>query len=153
MLANLNLSVFGIPIYFVLAFIPHFYAVNIATKANNNHWQSDNPRSSTWHETLKKSIPAATYARYERAKAAHQNSIENLPLFTTAVILGNMARLHPHTLNGFVGLYLTLRTGHTLAYIRTTSKDRSFVRSCFFASSTLLVLGLIVVCGCELAVA
>jgi uncharacterized MAPEG superfamily protein len=36
-------------------------------------------------------VPAATYARFERAEAAHKNAMENAPFFIGAVIAGNMA--------------------------------------------------------------
>lgn len=144
MFSIMNISGYAIPAYYLLALLPHFYAVEIIKKANNSRWDSSNPRSSNWDDTLRKSVPAATYAQYERAKAAHKNSMENMGLFMCAVILGNVAKLPTSTLNGMVGLYLALRLGYTLAYINTTSKRWSFIRSIFFASSTLLVMTLIV---------
>src|SRR5436309_16117630 len=80
-----------------------------------------NPRSSQWIDKLKKSVPAPVFAKYERCKAAHKNSIESMALFTTAVVLRNMARLPVGMLNAAVGGYLALRVAYLAAYINITS--------------------------------
>jgi uncharacterized MAPEG superfamily protein len=36
-------------------------------------------------------VPAATFATFERAEAAHKNAMENAPFFVGAVVGGNLA--------------------------------------------------------------
>jgi hypothetical protein len=38
-------------------------------------------------------VPAECYAKFERAEAAHKNSMENAPFFVGAVLAGNMVGL------------------------------------------------------------
>ena len=41
----------------------------------------------------RKTTPAALFARYERAEAAHRNGMENAPFFIGAMLAGNWAGL------------------------------------------------------------
>lgn len=137
-MASTNYSIYAIPAYFVLAILPHNYAVNLIKGANNGHWDNTNARSPAWHERIQKSTPAAIFSRYERAEAAHKNAMENLAIFSTTIILGNLAELPTSTLNTVAGLYLALRAIYTLAYINTVSLKYSFVRTGIWTSSIVL---------------
>jgi hypothetical protein len=61
--------------------------------ANNGYWDNRNPRGVDAAAMYKNSVPAAVFAKFEKAEGAHKNGMENLPLFIGAVILGNMAKL------------------------------------------------------------
>lgn len=62
-------------------------------KANNDKFNNVNARGSETQALYKKTVPAETYALFERAKAAHANMLENAPLFIGAVLAGNMVGL------------------------------------------------------------
>jgi uncharacterized MAPEG superfamily protein len=150
-LTTTNYSIYMIPAYYVLAQLPHTIAIGTIRSANNGRWNNANPRSSQWNETLVKSMPAAVFAKYERCEAAHKNMLENMALFTTAVVLGNLASLPAGTLNATVGGYLALRVAYLIAYINTTSRKRSFLRTGIWGASTAVLISLIVRAGNVLA--
>lgn len=118
--------------------LPHKYAVDLIRAANNGRWDNTNPRSPAWNERIQKSTPAAIFGRYERAEAAHKNAMENMALFSTTIILGNMAELPASTLNTVAALFLALRAIYTLLYINTVTIKYSRVRTGVWGSSIVL---------------
>ncbi|KAF2022165.1 hypothetical protein BU24DRAFT_417816 [Aaosphaeria arxii CBS 175.79] len=94
-LTTTNLSLFSIPIYWTLALWPQAYSAFIIKSANNSNWNNANPRGSETIESYKKTVPAEVYGRFERAKAAHNNLMENAPLFIGSVVVGHIAQLSP----------------------------------------------------------
>ena len=146
-----NYSVFAIPAYLAITIIPHGYGQTIIKNANNQHWDSANPRSTAWNDTVKKAVPASTFARYERAKAAHANGMENFPLLIGAIILGNVAKLPSSTLNTVAAAFLAMRLAYTYAYINTETIPGSFVRTGIWFASTASLMYLVVMAGSVLA--
>jgi hypothetical protein len=71
----------------------HPSQASLIKKNNNNNWDNCNPRSTTTTASYQKSVPAECYAKFERAEAAHKNSMENAPFFVGAVLAGNMVGL------------------------------------------------------------
>jgi uncharacterized MAPEG superfamily protein len=145
-----NLSFFAVPVFWLLCVLSHSYGVLIMKTANNGHWNNSAPRSSNWHETLRKSTPKDIYARYERADAAHKNGFENMPIFIGAILAGNFAQLDTRTLNLFVTLYLFARVLYTIAYISISSHRYSVIRSTIWLLSTSMCLGIFVKAGLAL---
>ena len=139
-MASTNYSLYAVPAYYVLSLLPHQYAVSTIKAANNGRWNNANSRSSNWIEQIQKSVPAEVFGRYERAEAAHKNSMENLVVFYTALVLGNMAHLPAGTMNTVAGLFLVLRALYPVLYIRTTSHKHSFARTAVWGSSILLCM-------------
>lgn len=92
-LGTYNPSILAIPAFYILSVFPHSYALYAATQGKLSNWDNRNPRSTDMKAKLKDRLDAETYAKYERAEACHANGMENLPLFATAVVLGNMAGL------------------------------------------------------------
>lgn len=137
-MASTNYSIYAIPAYYVLSMLPHNYALIVIKAANNGRWDNSNPRSPGWHEKIQKSTPAKIFARYERAEGAHKNGMENMAIFCTTIILGNMAELPAGTLNTVAGLYLALRVIYTMAYIYTESVKYSFVRTSIWGGTVAL---------------
>ncbi|KAF1994063.1 hypothetical protein P154DRAFT_527304 [Amniculicola lignicola CBS 123094] len=96
---------------------------------------------------LRERIDVDTYALYERAEACHANGMENLPVFATAVILGNMAGLKKEGLGGMTGfasLFLGLRVLYTVAYLTTTTRAPTLLRSGLWFTGTILCFRTIV---------
>jgi len=136
-----NPSILAIPAYYILSVLPHTYAINIATQGKPRTWDNRNPRSSSLKSHLKETLDAETYAYYERAEACHANGMENLPLFASAVILGNMAGLKQdgiHGLTGFAGLFLVIRVAYTVVYLRAKTRGPTVVRSALWATGSVL---------------
>lgn len=133
MLKTSNLSLLAVPAYYLLSVVPHAYALNVATKGRPEKWDNTCPRSATLKEKIKSQLSEAEYARYERAEACSANLFENLSLFASAVIVGNMAGLK--NLNTFVGAYLGLRIVYAFAYIGISSSSASYIRSALWVAS------------------
>ncbi|KAF2833316.1 hypothetical protein CC86DRAFT_365249 [Ophiobolus disseminans] len=142
-----NPSILAIPAYYVLSVLPHAFAIKAATQGQLNKWDNRNPRSSDLKAKLKQRLPAETFARYERMEACHANGMENLPLFATAVVLGNMAGLKKHGLdglNGFVGLFLAIRVLYTGVYMSNQTQGQTLLRSGLWNAGVMLCLTTII---------
>ena len=130
-----NYSFYAIPAFFVLIQTPKVYAHLLIRDAMNGKVENVNPRGEDNAQLLKKTLPRDKLAKYERAMAAHANGIENFSLLAAAVIGGNMARLDPSTLNTVSGVFLALRVAYNVAYIHTTTRPWSGLRSGIWISS------------------
>jgi len=128
-MALANYSVFALPAYYIISTLPHTFAITLIYKANNGKWDNSNPHSSNWKSKIQQSVPADVFAKYERAEAAHRNGMENLALFTGAIVLGNLAELPASTLNIFAAATLCLRVVYQGFYIYNTDVRRSFART------------------------
>ncbi|OCK78389.1 hypothetical protein K432DRAFT_383901 [Lepidopterella palustris CBS 459.81] len=145
-----NWSIYTIPAYYILGFIPHVYGTKIISKANNGYFDNVNPHGVLTIESYKR-LPKDVFTRYERAEAAHRNIMENMSLFVAAVILGNVAKIEPEILNTIVGGNLAIRVLYTVLYIRTTKAEYSYLRSLVWMSSVASLMYLVVKAGNALA--
>ncbi|EON61253.1 hypothetical protein W97_00466 [Coniosporium apollinis CBS 100218] len=144
-LLDSNLSVLAIPAYYILSMVPHAYGLTVASGGNPSKFDNRNPRNqgSKYAETLDKQ----TYARWERCEAAHQNSMENMPLFASAVILGNMAGLKREGLdgmNGFAGAFLAIRALYAFVYINNNTQGTSYIRSALWGTGMAMCVRVMV---------
>ena len=103
-----NYSIYAIPAFYMLSLGPLLYSSTIIKL------DVVNPRGTSFSESRKKSLDKATLARFERARSAHLNALENLPLFASAVICANIAGLEVRTFKGNPPCSLTGNLGDTL---------------------------------------
>jgi uncharacterized MAPEG superfamily protein len=73
-----------------------------------------------------------TKARILRCEGAQTNGFENLGLFATAVLAGNLAGLTAQTLNAFSGGYCLSRIVYNFIYINNTSEAMANTRTVVF---------------------
>ncbi|KAI4262789.1 MAG: hypothetical protein L6R42_002038 [Xanthoria sp. 1 TBL-2021] len=146
-MAPTNYSVYSIPIYFIMNFIPHTYSTLIFADGSAKNWDNANPKSTAVRERFQKRVSAATYTRWERARAAHNNGIENFPLLIAAVILGNMAKLDAGMMNWTFGTFLLFRAIFITVYIEISDRRLSFFRTLVFNISILQCLWIILKAG------
>jgi uncharacterized MAPEG superfamily protein len=135
---NYNISILAIPAYYIMAVLPHFYAVNVVKKNDPTKWDNSRPRSQSMKEELKTKLSAEEYGRYERAEAASANAVENLPLFASAVIVANAAGMTKDGqagLDAFVGAWFAIRAAHSLSYIYISDSKMSYLRSALWIAS------------------
>jgi uncharacterized MAPEG superfamily protein len=133
-----NLTILAIPAYYIFAVLPHMYAINVATQHRPLDWDNRAPRSSDHKVAIKESISEEAYGKYERAEGAHANALEQLPLFATAVIVGNAAGLPRNGwfgLDAFVGAFFAVRALHTVSYIAGSTKQAAWVKTGVWAAS------------------
>ena len=120
-----NYSIYAIPAFYILALGPLLYS-NTLTRLD-----IVNPRGTSFSESRKKSLDKATLARFERARSAHLNALENLPLFASAVICANIAGLEVRTfkVNGRCFLVGNLGTLYIWGHVTSLLNQRCLVRS------------------------
>ncbi|KAF2690993.1 hypothetical protein K458DRAFT_412309 [Lentithecium fluviatile CBS 122367] len=146
LLNTYNPTILAIPAYYLLSIFPHGYALAVATQGKLDSWDNRNPRSTELKAKLKNSLDPETFAKYERAEACHANGMENLPLFTSAVILGNLAGLKKEGfggLNGFAASYLAIRLAYTAVYLTHKTQGPTAMRSALWAAGVGLCLRVI----------
>ncbi|KAL6720776.1 hypothetical protein ACLMJK_002701 [Lecanora helva] len=142
-----NYSIYAMPAFYVLGLLPQFYATILIYRATNGRFNNANPRGQSSQQVYQKSTDAATYAKFERARGAHMNAMENLPLFFGAVISANLAGLDTGLVNSVCGTFLGLRALHTVWYIAVTDQNLAHVRSLIWMASSGCCVYLMVKAG------
>ena len=144
--SGFNLPLMSIPLYYIIASIPHAYAASVATKGNLGKYDNRSPHSANSIDRIKKSLSAAEFGKWERAKRAHVNAMENMPLFVAAVFAGLLAerttgsglvKAESVGLESFVVGILAARVVYTLNYIMTETVTWSYLRSVMYIGSTV----------------
>ncbi|CAO2650397.1 Nn.00g016890.m01.CDS01 [Neocucurbitaria sp. VM-36] len=138
LLETYNPSILAIPAYYILSVFPHGYALNIATQGKLGTWDNRNPRSTDLKAKLKERLPTETFAKYERLEACHANGMENLPLFASAVVLGNLAGLKKGELTTFVASFLAIRIAYTAVYATHQTQGPTLIRTGLWNAGVLL---------------
>lgn len=136
-------ALYSIVAYYLLNMVPHFYAVTLIRRNNNGKWSNAAPHSSNHQSKIQSSVTASCFARYERARRAHANGNETLPLVVAAVLASELAKLNPDTMNLVMSSFLCLRIAHFTTYILVESERLSHLRTVFYGTSTLELLFLI----------
>jgi uncharacterized MAPEG superfamily protein len=135
-----NYSLYGIPAYWTLALIPHVYSVVLVSN-NKQKWDNANSKSEKFSALLRKNLPPNTLAKYERARAAHNNMLsENMALFVGAVLAGNMAGLEARFMNNIIGGYLLSRVAYLGCYLYIRRQKYALMRTTVFNMGCGLLL-------------
>jgi uncharacterized MAPEG superfamily protein len=77
-----------------------------------------------------------------RLHRAHLNSVENLPLFGSIVLLAAVRGVAGHTFNGLSVLYLLTRVGLSVVHVVTRTESGETQRAAFFIAQIACLLGL-----------
>ncbi|KZT62518.1 hypothetical protein CALCODRAFT_489895 [Calocera cornea HHB12733] len=125
-----GLALYALPAAFFVGLAPHVQKIMLF-ESSGIKIDNRSPRSVT-SAAEKKGIPAPLLAKADRLAAAHQNGIENFPLFAAAVLAGTAAGLPAAKVNLFAGAYLGLRVVYNLAYANQTTLAIAGVRSLAF---------------------
>ncbi|WWC69946.1 uncharacterized protein I206_103890 [Kwoniella pini CBS 10737] len=147
-----NLSLYAVPVAWVAAMAPHFYAISVynAERAPGTaEWDNRDPRGNIGKVKEAKLSPNAQ-GKFIRAEAAQENAFQNLPLFAAAVLAGNFARLSPSVLNTTSALYLFFRVAYTIVYINNTSPFLANFRSVTFLAGVATWMSLFIRAGNKL---
>ncbi|WOO81049.1 uncharacterized protein LOC62_03G004577 [Vanrija pseudolonga] len=104
------------------------------------HGLRDNANPRCAIDELEKAgkLPAARIARIKRIIAAHQNSLDGLPLITAAILAGNQAGLSAAWLNGAAVSYFVLRLVFVRLYRDIASGPTSYIRSIVWWASNFV---------------
>ncbi|PRP85786.1 hypothetical protein PROFUN_05978 [Planoprotostelium fungivorum] len=104
-----NLSYFALPALYISGIGINIYAARLA---------QPNPAipQAAWSDPK-------TPEKAKRAKATAENTFQAFPLLSTAIILGNYARLSNDFMNGFAAVFLTGRAIYAYLYLSTSSAE------------------------------
>jgi len=92
-------------------------------------------------------IDSTTKGRIIRAESAQQNGFENVGLFATAVVAGNMARLDSTSLNILSVGYVLSRIVYSYIYIHNTTAGLAMTRTLVFISGVAMIWSLFILAG------
>ncbi|OOQ91194.1 hypothetical protein PEBR_01350 [Penicillium brasilianum] len=128
-----NYSIHSIVAAYGLGIAPHGYY--IVKMMANSKGQSSNilPRENLYN--LKGRIPGQVWDKLARARGAHLNAMEGIPMFAAAMLAGNLAKLPAKDLNWLAFDYLSARVLYTMAYMGVKSEAASYLRTGLWAWS------------------
>jgi len=125
-----NLSLFAIPAVYIVGFIPH------TIKVIRLGGYFDNLKPRLTGDAVDKASGGLSLAekkdfetKMDRLGWMHTNSMETLPLFFTAVLIGNYARLPTRTLSIFSLSYLFSRVAYNFLYYYQSEAKTAWTRS------------------------
>ncbi|KAI9101787.1 hypothetical protein DFS34DRAFT_611538 [Phlyctochytrium arcticum] len=121
-----NYSLYTLPAAVILAYVPHFIKGSVIKNATGKY-NNQNPRSQL--EKIEQKMSKEAFTKAQRCSAAHSNALEGFPVFASAVILGNMARLPISTLNAYAVGYISIRAIYTALYVSQKSEKTAAARS------------------------
>ncbi|KAI9639232.1 uncharacterized protein MKK02DRAFT_29335 [Dioszegia hungarica] len=140
-----NYSLFAIPAGWVLAMVPHFYAIGLYNKERapgTAEWDNMLPYANRSEGLKNAKISPYMAQRFLRAEAANDNSHTILPYFAAAVLAGNYARLTPRFLNNTVLFFFAARGAYIYFYINGTTPLMSKLRSVSYVASIVACMTL-----------
>eukprot|EP00002_Diphylleia_rotans_P034020 TRINITY_DN7280_c0_g1_i1.p1 TRINITY_DN7280_c0_g1~~TRINITY_DN7280_c0_g1_i1.p1 ORF type:complete len:142 (-),score=31.55 TRINITY_DN7280_c0_g1_i1:28-453(-) len=126
----------SIPAALGLTYAPHFYKAFLISRVRK--YDNVEPRMMYDSEFMKS--PAAAPIR--RAKAAHENGLENFPSFAAAILVTRLAGVPTGQIEPLAKAYLVCRALFNLFYIMGDSEKISFLRSLSFIAGLGITLRL-----------
>ncbi|PKS10018.1 hypothetical protein jhhlp_004643 [Lomentospora prolificans] len=143
-----NISFYTVPVGFLLAMLPHLYAISSGIKKYN----PGNPRQFESTIASDSTIDKITKLRIIRAKSASANAFETLGLYAAAVVAGNIAQLDKDTLNWLSSLYVISRVLYIITYIwLQENRALSPLRTVFWGGSIWSIVSLFLKAGHAMA--
>ncbi|KAJ6000234.1 hypothetical protein N7481_000643 [Penicillium waksmanii] len=113
----------------------------------NAQGQSSNilPRENLTN--LKGKISTQVWDKLARARGAHLNAMEGLPMFAAAMLAGNLAKLPAKDLNYMALDYLAVRVLYTAVYMGGKSELGSYLRTGIWAWSISIPIWVLIRAG------
>ncbi|KAJ9127428.1 hypothetical protein QFC24_000836 [Naganishia onofrii] len=135
-----NLSLYTIPAVFLTAFLPH----TVKALWLGKRFDNSNPRG-----TLRLHDNDTPWFKdtISRLTAMHQNGMESLPLFFTAVLAGNFARLPARTMSIFSLGYFASRLVFSYIYFTQRTAKGGNMRSLTYLAGVLSSFWIIIKSG------
>ncbi|GFF32261.1 hypothetical protein IFM51744_03323 [Aspergillus udagawae] len=137
-----NYSIHSIAAAYAVGLFPHgYYYVKMMANAKE-HATNIVPRENL--SNLKGRLPAQIWQQLAKARGAHLNAMEGLPLFAAAMLAGNLAKLPSSDLNTLSLEFIGARLLYTALYMGAKSEAISYLRTGVWAwSVSIPIWGLI----------
>ncbi|KIJ14691.1 hypothetical protein PAXINDRAFT_169601 [Paxillus involutus ATCC 200175] len=131
------LALYSIPAMWALAYFPAFLK-NI-TIGRSVGYDNVTPRGN-----LARVRDADVAALVKRMDGAHQNGLETLPLWISAVLAGTITHVDTHTMNISAAIFIALRTVYIYVYVTNKTPLQSLLRTALWLGSTGVAMRLLV---------
>ncbi|KZV97390.1 hypothetical protein EXIGLDRAFT_642316 [Exidia glandulosa HHB12029] len=141
-LLDVPLSLFSIPVVWMVGFAPTRLRVKMFRDTIG--WNNLEPRTNLERLEKDPKVDKAFLLRLVRLEGAHQNGLEALPLWASAVIAGNMVGMNNRTLNIYSALFVGGRVLFNYIYVAQKTKAHSYVRCVVWATTTGISLYMLV---------
>lgn len=147
-----NVSLYCVPVAWLLALAPRGYSVLIFNRQSKNIQKLDGAHLRT-PRTFKDIVAADTSIaqlyreRIIRAESASLNGLENLGFFAAAVAVGNTAKLDVEIVNRLAVSYVLSRVLYSIIFVRNDTNRFVFVRTAVFMVGTAINVALFVLAG------
>ena len=122
-----NLSLYSIPLAWLLSLGPHVYATTLHDSRSAQKFDNSSPRKLIPSLSSNQSLDTTTKETIIRAEAAQQNGFENLGLFAAAVVAANVAKVDSWWVNVLSLGYLGSRAAYNVLYVRGAGGARTVV--------------------------
>ncbi|OQE16715.1 hypothetical protein PENSTE_c023G00497 [Penicillium steckii] len=131
-MSNNNYTIHSIIAAYGLGIAPHgYYLIKMMANAKG---QSSNILGQVWDKLA-------------RARGAHLNALEGIPMFAAAMLAGNLAKLPSRDLNYMAVDYLAARVLYTAVYMGVKSELGSYLRTGIWAWSISIPIWLLLRAG------
>ena len=147
LIAETNVSLYTLPVSWVLCLLPRFYAAYLYTTSTSKPLDMLLPRGLAARASADPALQHATRDRIVRAEAAQANGLENVCYFAAAVVAGNMAGLSKSVVNCLSVGYLLSRGLYSWLYVVGDTKTMAIARTGIFFSGQGLIFALFIMAG------
>jgi uncharacterized MAPEG superfamily protein len=149
-LLNDNISLHTIPFTWCLALFPRMWGRWRYSQVVGHDMDIANPRDYYAAVATENALSPQLKGRILRAEGAMQNHLDNIGLFASAVVAGNVAKLSPRVLNGLSLGYFFCRIVYMYVYIQNETRAQAFVRAATFFTGLGLIFTLFHMAGTRL---
>ena len=147
LIAETNVSLYTLPVFWILCLLPRFYAAYTYTTSTSKPLDMLLPRALAARASADPALQHATRDRIVRAEAAQANGLENVGYFAAAVVAGNMAGLSKTVVNCLSVGYLLSRGLYSWLYVVGDTKTMAIARTGVFFSGQGLIWALFIMAG------
>jgi len=142
-LSSKNLSLYTIPAAWVVALAPHFYA----SQGLGAKFDQTQPRTYAKTISETQTLDATTKNKIIRCEGAQLNGFENIGLYASAIVAGNMAGLSNTLMNTVSGGYILSRIVYNYFYITGDTPGLAKIRSLSYLTGIGMIFTVFVKAG------
>ena len=146
-LAQTNISMYTLPISWILCLAPRLYAAYLYTTTTSKPIDLLLPRALAARATADTTLTTGERDRIVRAEAAQDNGLENVGFFAAAVVAGNVAGVSKVVLNSLSIAYLVSRALYNWLYVVGDRKWLAVARTVVFFAGQGILFSLCVLAG------
>jgi uncharacterized MAPEG superfamily protein len=146
-LAQTNISMYTLPISWILCLAPRLYAAYSYTTLSSKPIDLLLPRALAARATAEPSLTIAERDRIVRAEAAQANGLENVGFFAAAVVAANVAGVSKLVLNSLSLAYLVSRALYNWLYVVGDKKSLALARTVVFFAGQGILFSLCILAG------